>query len=68
MQSNSKNYKDFALKTVELLADYLAESQEGKTHVLKQKPAQQLGESLNLHHFIKNGGMNLEKMQFHLHC
>ena len=63
MQSNSKNYKDFALKTVELLADYLAESQEGKTHVLKQKPAQQLGESLNLHHFIKNGGMNLEKMQ-----
>ena len=63
MKSNAKDYHKFAAKTVELLSQYLKESQEGKVPVLQQMPAQKLGEALNLNQLIKEGGLNLEQMQ-----
>ena len=63
MQSTPKDYQQLATQTVEILTEYLANSQNGSVKVLEQKPAEELGKLLQLNQLIKEGGLDTSKLK-----
>ena len=58
MKSTSFNLSSFLKISAEKLLTYLDNSQQGKGKVLQQKPASELAHTMQLHHWIKNGGIS----------
>jgi len=58
MKNTAFNLSAFLKISAEKLLTYLDNSQQGKGKVLQQKPASELAQTMQLHHWIKNGGIS----------